>query len=125
MVRIGASSTLPGRPVMAIEDREILNYADQGIGADVRFYAVTSMPKHVFDHVILLIYAQILMCVLLGQEKERKAELARAMLSAADRFLSHWGIPAEVEAESMTFWESADMLLYVLKTLIYYGYIRS
>ena len=57
MVRIGASSTLSGRPVMAIEAREILNYADQGIGADVHLDAVTSMPKHVFDHVISLIHA--------------------------------------------------------------------
>ena len=102
--RIGASATLRGRPVVATEAREILNYADQGTGADMLLEAVTSMPGRAFDCVIDLIHDEVLMCVPNAILSEVKGDLEAAMLGAANRVLSPYTIPAEAEGDEMLFW---------------------
>ena len=104
-VRIGASSTLRGRPVVATEAREVLNYSDQGTGADMLLEAVTSMSRDAFDCIIDLIHDEILLCVPTARADEIQAELERAMLASADRVLAPWGIPAEAEGARMLFWK--------------------
>lgn len=104
-VRIGASATLRGRPVVATEAREVLNYSDQGSGADMLLEAVTSMSTEAFDCIIDLIHDEILMLVPNELADVVQAELERAMLAAADRVLAPWGIPAEAEGARMAFWK--------------------
>ena len=103
-VRIGASATLRGRPVVATEAREILNYADQGSGADMLLDAVTSLPKRAFDCVIDLIHDEVLMCVPNTILTEVKLDLETAMLGAANKVLGPYDIPAEAEGDEMQFW---------------------
>lgn len=103
-VRIGASATLRGRPVVATEAREILNYADQGSGADIMLEATVNLHQEAFDCVINLIHDQLQLIVPVEREEAVKAELERAMSAAADRVLAPWGIPSEADAESMPFW---------------------
>ena len=102
--RIGASATLRGRPVVATEAREILNYADQGSGADMLLDAVTSLPKRAFDCVIDLIHDEVLMCVPDTILAEVKLDLEAAMLGAANKVLGPYNIPAEAEGDEMKFW---------------------
>lgn len=104
-VRVGAASTLRGRPVVATEAREILNYSDQGSGADMLLEAVTSMSDEAFDCIIDLIHDEVLMCVPLEKADRVQAELERAMLASADSVLAPWGIPAEAEGARMLFWK--------------------
>lgn len=104
-VRIGASSTLRGRPVVATEAREVLNYSDQGTGADMLLEAVTSMSRDAFDCVIDLIHDEILLCAPVARADEIQAELERAMLDSAERVLTPWDIPAEAEGTRMLFWK--------------------
>jgi DNA polymerase-1 len=104
-VRIGASSTLRGRPVVATEAREVLNYSDQGTGADMLLEAVTTMSRQAFDCIIDLIHDEILLCVPLPLADDVQTELERAMLASADRVLAPWCIPAEAEGARMLFWK--------------------
>lgn len=104
-VRVGASSTLRGRPVVATEAREVLNYSDQGTGADMLLEAVTTMSRQAFDCVIDLIHDEILLCVPVDIANEVQTELERAMLASADRVLAPWDIPAEAEGARMQFWK--------------------
>lgn len=86
------------------EAREILNYSDQGTGADMLLEAVTSMSKKAFDCIIDLIHDEVLMCVPDSDLPEIKKELERSMIAAADHVLAPYGIPAEAEGDAMTFW---------------------
>lgn len=106
-VRVGAARTLRGRPVCATEAREILNYSDQGSGADMLLQAVTWLmdnARDTFDCVIDLIHDEVLMCVPLDRLEEHTRNLEGAMTAAADFVLAPWGIPSEAEGAQMPFW---------------------
>lgn len=106
-VKVGAARTLRGRPVCATEAREILNYSDQGSGADMLLQAVTWLmdnARETFDCVIDLIHDEVLMCVPLDRLEEHTRNLEGAMTAAADFVLAPWDIPSEAEGAQMPFW---------------------
>lgn len=107
-VRVGASSTLRGRPVAATEAREVLNYSDQGSGADMLLEAITQLNSEAFDCVIDIVHDEVLMCVPEARIDAIQSELERCMRGAADRVLAPYGIPSEADGERMAYWRKGD-----------------
>jgi DNA polymerase-1 len=103
-IPVWQSSTLAGRPVVALEAKDILNYQDQGSGADMLLSALSKLPKLVLATVVNLVHDEIVCEVPDAQLEQVKGQIESSMLAAAAAMLEPWGIPAACESEIGRCW---------------------
>ena len=102
-IRLGSSSTLSGRPVVAALAREITNYSDQGTCSDMLWETIVNMRTH-GDSVMNTIHDEIQLLVPDNEVEEAKDSLQDAMLAAANRVLGPYNIPSEAEPTVSKYW---------------------
>jgi DNA polymerase-1 len=103
-VSVWQSSTLAGRPVVALEAKDILNYQDQGTGADMLLSALARLPDSARATVVNLVHDEVVCEVPDAQLEQVKGQVESSMLAAAGKMLEPWGIPAGCESETGRCW---------------------
>lgn len=93
-------STLSGRKVFSEQIQAILNYEDQGTGAEIALNALA----HCDAKIINFVHDEIVIeCRDEDVERIRK-EVSSIMKESANKILNRYGIDAEVESTSGKFW---------------------
>jgi DNA polymerase-1 len=103
-IPVWQSSTLAGRPVVALAAKDILNYQDQGSGADMLLSAVARLPDLARATVVNLVHDEIVCEVPDARLELVRGQIESSMLAAAAAMLEPWGIPAACESEIGRCW---------------------
>jgi hypothetical protein len=89
--------TLGGRPLVSHDDR-IINLISQGSGATVLLKAISELPAHLKELVIMTVHDSIVLEAPTDKAQLYAVELARSMAQTIAQYLRPHGIPSVVEA---------------------------
>jgi len=104
-IKIGTSYTLAGRPVCAELSRKVINYSDQGSGADIMFDAiVNNLAEPYCNFVVNTVHDEIIMICPDSMIDSTKDALVNAMIQAQDSALHEYDIPSETDPDVCTYW---------------------
>lgn len=104
--KIWTSSTLSGREVVADRPGTLMNYCDQGSGAEIALAACNAFPEHILDRWINFVHDEYVFEVEAEQAESFAQEVSRIMETTARAFLfevfghpqaTPWGCPVESE----------------------------
>lgn len=98
------ATTLTGRPVCSDKLPSVLNYQDQGTGAEIALAAIVSLPEHLAACLVNFVHDELVFEVPADRAAEYTAEIERAMIAASDVVLEPFGVPTTAEAAVGDFW---------------------
>lgn len=103
-IRLFESTTLAGRPVLALGDRkQALSYQGQGTGADLLALAISMLPVDVAQLMLLPVHDELVFEVRKSELEATKGAVESAMLAAGNAILGQ-GFPIEVSASVGDTW---------------------
>jgi DNA polymerase I-like protein with 3'-5' exonuclease and polymerase domains len=103
--KVWRSTTLTNREVYGFQMKDIMNYSDQGTGADMLLMAIHYLPASVRGMIINLIHDELLLQVPTDRKIAIAKSVEQAMLRAADDILLPYGIPTTVDGEWADVWK--------------------
>lgn len=98
------SKTLSNRPVCGGEDRNALNYQNQGTEAEIALESIANLPDWLADCFVNFVHDELIFEVPEGRVGEAKSEIEAAMNGAADRLFNRFQVPSEVESAVGDYW---------------------
>lgn len=102
--RVFKATTLSGRPLSCLTVQSILNYQDQGTGAEMLLMAMARLPEDLQPCIVDIIHDEVLLEVPESQADYAREALEKAMVKAAEALLKPWGIGAEADAATGATW---------------------
>jgi DNA polymerase-1 len=105
--RVFFATTLSGRPLCTLTTQSILNYQDQGTGAEMLLMAMARLPEDLRPCIVDIIHDEVLLEVPEPQANYAREALEKAMVKAAGALLKPWGIGAEADAATGMTWAEA------------------
>ncbi len=91
------SSTLSGRPLATFDRTDILNYQDQGSGAEIALKAMNLLPEEYQQCIVNFVHDELMLEVSESEAERASEALREAMIRAGDWLLGQYGIPTEVD----------------------------
>lgn len=105
--RVFRATTLSGRPLCTLTVQSILNYGDQGSGAEMLLMAMARLPEDLRPCIVDIIHDEVLLEIPADKADYAREALERAMIEAAEALLAPWSITAEADAATGTTWAEA------------------
>jgi DNA polymerase-1 len=82
----------------------ILNFQDQGTGAEIALRAIADLPEHLAAELVNSVHDELVFEMPAELAGARAKEIERVMVAAADRVLRPFMIPTEVEVAVGYYW---------------------
>ncbi len=93
--------TLSGRPLYVCTPQQLLNFQDQGTGADAAMVALANLG-YLSDYIVCFVHDEIVLEVPEPMVDQARQDLEKAMIEAAAPWLG--SVPAEVESAIGDWW---------------------
>jgi len=93
--------TLTGRPLYTCTAQQLLNFQDQGTGADIAMIALANLG-YLADYLVCFVHDELVIEVPESMAEQARADLEKVMIDAAAPYLDP--IPAEVESAIGDWW---------------------